>query len=264
MTAVPAARSGRAEPLLTDAARAGLRSAGFRWAIAPAMLAWTMLALKVDAGQGLEICFGAEPGTLGAIGAALRAKLAQINPVLVAADWLLMVVAVMLPLALPAIAHVAARSYLHRRMRSLALFTFGFGLIWFLSGGLAVPALLVADAAIDSTGLGRWGGVIGCAVAALWQVTPAKARAVRRCHFRPSVPAVGWTADLGALTYGLGHGWRCLRSCLAVMVPPMLGGQHLLVMAVLAPLLLAERATDRPSFRVSALVLLLLGVATSV
>ena len=265
MTALapPAAGNRRAEPLLTPAARAGLRSEGFRWAVAPALAAWAVLFLTTETGRGLEFCFGAGTGSLGAAGSAIRAEFALIDPGRVAADWLLMVVAMMLPLALPAVAHVAARSYLRRRNRSLALFVTGFTLAWCAAGGLAIPVLLLSDAILDSAGLGHLGGIIGCSIAALWQLSPAKLLALRRCHYRPSMPAVGRAADLGALTYGLGHGLRCLRSCLALMVPPLFGGQHLLAMAVVMLLLLAERATDRPSFRGSAQVLLLLGLAIS-
>ena len=259
----PAARHRRTESLLTPAARAGLRSDGFRWAIAPALAAWVLLALWAGTGRGLEFCFGVGTSALAAAGSAIRAEFALADPGSIATEWLLMTLAMMLPLALPAIAHVAARSFFRRRERALAIFVSGFALVWFAAGVLAIPLLLLSDAVLDSAGLGRWGGIIGCALAALWQVSPAKGLALRRCHLRPSLPAVGPAADLGALAFGVGHGLRCLRSCFAMMVPPLLGGQHLMAMAVVTLLLFAERATDRPAFGSSALVLLLLGVAMS-
>jgi predicted metal-binding membrane protein len=55
---------------------------------------------------------------------------------------------------------------------------------------------------------------------------------------------------------------RCVGACLPVMVLPMVGGFSLGAMAAVSAILLAERARDRPQYRLSAVILLLLGLLT--
>ena len=73
-----------------------------------------------------------------------------------------------------------------------------------------------------------------------------------------------WPPDAGrdAIGFGLLHGTRCVRACLPVMALPLLAGHGLGAMAAVSAILLAERARDQPQYRLSAIVLLLLGLLT--
>ena len=53
-----------------------------------------------------------------------------------------------------------------------------------------------------------------------------------------------------------------MRACLPVMVLPLLGGYGLPAMAAISAILLAERARPRPQYRMSAILLLLLGLVS--
>jgi predicted metal-binding membrane protein len=117
-------------------------------------------------------------------------------------------------------------------------------------------------AAFLAIDLAAWTGLVCCALAAGWQLSAAKVRAVNRCHgtvpLRPWAPA----AARDAIRFGLLHGTRCVRACLPVMVLPLAGGHGLGAMAAVFAILLAERARPKPQYRLSAIVLVLLGLMT--
>ena len=121
---------------------------------------------------------------------------------------------------------------------------------------------MLVRAGFETIHLAPWAGLICCALAASWQLSAAKRRAVNRCHgtiaLRPWPPE----ADRDAAGFGVLHGMRCVGACLPVMVLPMVGGFSLGAMAAVSAILLAERARDRPQYRLSAVVLLLLGLLT--
>ena len=101
------------------------------------------------------------------------------------AMWSLMVVAMMLPTALPAVRHVAANSLRRRRPGAMLTFAAAFVLIWVAFG---VVLLLAAPAwsALDRTAVGA--GAL--ALPAGWQLTGTSA--VRWPSHRPSpLPPTG-------------------------------------------------------------------------
>ncbi len=83
----------------------------------------------------------------------------------------LMPVAMIPPLAVPLIRHVAVRSLAERRPRAWAAF---------LLGTLAPWLLVAMGAAAAMRCLPAWMAATGFALAALWQLTPLKRRALRR------------------------------------------------------------------------------------
>jgi predicted metal-binding membrane protein len=171
----------------------------------------------------------------------------------------LMIVAMMFPLLVPMIEFVAARNFVVRRERSVALFIAGHGIVWLTTAASASAALVIARAGLASLGLAAVSGFIGCALAALWQISPTKQRAVYRCHGTIVLQPFGFAADRAAIRFGMLHGARCMRSCLPTMALPLLGDHGLLAMAVVFVILLAERASVRPQYGLSAVVLLTLG-----
>jgi predicted metal-binding membrane protein len=191
--------------------------------------------------------------------AGIAATFATFDPQRFAAEWALMIVAMMFPLLVPMIAFVAARNFAARRERSVVLFVAGFAAVWFATGALAGAGLLAVRAGLAGVGLASVSGLIGCALAALWQISAAKRRAVNRCHGTVALRPFGLAADRDAMLFGLLHGTRCVRSCLPTMLLPLLGDHGLRAMAVVFAILLAERARSRPQYGLSAVALLALG-----
>lgn len=192
----------------------------------------------------------------------MAAGFAAIAPARWAAEWVLMIVAMMFPLLVPMVRHVAARSFTTQRERSVGLFVASYALVWLAAAVLSSVALVAVRAAFQTIDLAAWTGLVCCALAACWQLSAAKVRAVNRCHgtvpLRPWVPR----ASRDAIGFGLLHGTRCVRACLPAMVLPLAGGHGLGAMAAVFAILLAERARPKPQYRLSAIVLVLLGLLT--
>ncbi len=250
------------EPLLTAGARSGLTSPAMRWLLAPAALAWLALFWLSGGDHALTLCLAPRGTLFEGLFANVTAGFAAVTPGRWAIEWALMIVAMMFPLLVPMVRHVAARNFATQRERSVGLFIAGYSMIWLSAGAVSGVALVVARAGFETIHLAPWAGLIGCALAALWQLSSAKMRAVNRCH--GTVPLRPWPPDAGrdAIGFGLLHGTRCMRACLPVMVLPMVGGHGLVAMAAVSAVLLAERARPRPQYGPSAIILLLLGLLT--
>jgi predicted metal-binding membrane protein len=267
----PAQRSAAAaamEPLFTPGILHGLRAPSFRWSIAPALAAWLVLLALWSQGGTLALCIAPRATLLDGILAAMAAGFATAEPARWAGEWTLMIVAMMFPLLVPMIGHVAAKSFAGRRERSVALFVAGYALIWAIAAAAASVALIAARAGLSSLGLASSAGLIGCALAGLWQLVPAKERAVNRCHGTVALRPFGPAADRDALRFGALHGTRCVRACGPTMVLPLLGGfaggLGLAAMAVIFAIALTERARPRPQYGLSAVALFLLGLVSSI
>lgn len=132
--------------------------------------------------------------------------------------WTLMCVAMMVPVVLPALRHVAVNSLRRRRGRALGTFLLGYVGVWVLCGMLLLPLfarlpplrLLVA--------------VLLFAV--LWQLLPARRAFLRACHRTVPLPPTGWRAAAGALRFGLWHGAACLGVCGPLMAVMAVPGTH--------------------------------------
>ncbi|MFF8261230.1 DUF2182 domain-containing protein [Streptomyces virginiae] len=178
------------------------------------------------------------------------------------AIWALMCVAMMLPAALPALAHVGANSLRRRRQRAMAGFAAVYLAVWTGYG-----ALLLALAPLWSRLPGD--AVLACALALAsgWQLTVHKRRALRDCHRSSPLPLSGLRALAGTGRFGLRHGGACLRSCWALMLvmavagggPGMLGW-----MAALTGIVTAERFARTPRRSASLAAAALAGAALAV
>lgn len=196
------------------------------------------------------------------VAAEIEAGLALADPAASAGQWALMLAAMMLPLLAPMAGYVAGRSFPERRDRAIALFLLGYAAVWSGCAVLSSLGLLVASAVLNASGLSAAAGLIGCALAALWQLSPMKVRALNRCHGVAPLRAFGGAADQDALTFGIRHGGRCIRSCFAPMVLPLLGGHGLPLMLGVSLLLWSERLQPQPPLKLSAAALLMLGFST--
>jgi beta-N-acetylhexosaminidase len=156
--------------------------------------------------------------------------------------------------------HVAANTLRWRRRRATAEFIAVYLAVWVAFGGCVIAALRLDPA------LGRSDLVVGLAlaVAAAWQLTPAKRRALRACHTSTPLPPRGWRASAGVGRFGLRNAGACVGSCWALMaVMTLARGPGLLWMALLSAIVSAEKLSRRPA-RVTRAVAVLLAAGAAV
>jgi predicted metal-binding membrane protein len=250
------------EPLLTAGARSAMSSPATRWLLAPAALAWLCLLWLSGGEHTLALCVAPRPTLFGGLLANLAVGFDSVAAGRWSIEWALMIVAMMFPLLVPMVRHVAGHSFAARRQRSVGLFVAGYAMVWLAAAALSSVALVAARAGLQTLHLAPWAGLICCGLAALWQLSAAKVRAVNRCHGTVALRPWAGDADRDAIRFGVLHGTRCVRACLPVMVLPLVGGYGLAAMVAIAAILLAERARDRPQYRLSAIALLLLGLVS--
>jgi len=246
--------------VLTPQAIRGLRSAAFRWSVAPAAIAWILLLSLPRSEQWGTLCVAPRAGLADGFIAQTSVAIAAIEPTRMTAEWGLMIVAMMFPLLSPAISHISARSFKARRNRSVGIFIAGYLAPWLGAAITGSMILILMRSMFAFLSLESVAGVTGCGLAALWQLSSAKKKAVNRCHGTKPLHAFGTAADLDALSFGLVHGSRCVASCFPLTVLPFIAGGGLGMMAALFAVLLAERARHIPQYGVSAIVLVFLGL----
>lgn len=160
------------------------------------------------------------------------------------AMWTLMSVAMMLPATVPALEHVGMNSLRRRRQRAMATFTAVFLAVW-----IGYGALLLGLAPLWSTFPDGAALASALALAAVWQLTVHKRRALRDCHRSSPLPLSGWPAVAGVGRFGLRQGGACLRSCWALMLVMAVasGGSGALGwMALLTGIVTAEKLVRKP------------------
>ncbi|HEY6730208.1 MAG TPA: DUF2182 domain-containing protein [Solirubrobacterales bacterium] len=225
------------------------------WVEAGAVFSWLLLAVAMGEGRGdasggsgsfwgegpLWICttglthvatagHGGEGPTLQV------AALATGAPILG-----LMTAAMMLPTAMPVVKHVAVNSLYWRRQRATLEFLCGYLGIWL---GFTALVLLPLSAAVPATGVTL---AVALTIAAAWQLTPLKWRALRACHRPSPLPAHGWRATAGAVRFGLRNGAACVASCWAMMAAVALVSSSMLVwMAAVTAIVTLEKLSQKP------------------
>jgi len=164
------------------------------------------------------------------------------SPRAIAAGWVLMLVAMMAPLTIPALHHVRFTSLARRRGRAIAMFAAGYGAVWMacgiLFGAVERVALSVApDSYVPA--------IFAAFAALIWQASPSKQICLNRCHENRPIAVFGLEADLDVFRFGLTHGAWCVGGCWALMLFPMLlPVGHLAAMVAVAVLVFCERLED--------------------
>jgi predicted metal-binding membrane protein len=154
-------------------------------------------------------------------------------------SWLVMLLAMMLPLIWQPLLHVWDRSLAERRGRATLLFLAGYFGVWMLVMTI-LELLAVALRLAAGSELGAFLVAIGAAIA--WQVMPVKARYLRGCHVLRPLPAFGLRADFASFRFGGEIGRSCMVACWAIMLVPLAGvGAHIPLMGMAALLMLCER-----------------------
>jgi hypothetical protein len=150
----------------------------------------------------------------------------------------LMVVAMMSPLVLPTLRHIALTSLHSNRHSMQGVFLVGFVGVWTLLT-LALVAATGAAAAIISRALVV--AVAGVAATA-WQFARRKRRALRRCTRTIPLPASGWRAYRDCARFGSVSAASCAATCWGFMAVATAAGHRIGVMALLFAAQLRERA----------------------
>jgi predicted metal-binding membrane protein len=198
---------------------------------------------------------------IAAAWAALAALHASAIALPALAAWTLMVVAMMGPMALPAVRHVALNSLRVRRRSAIALYFAAYVAVWVGFGLVALGAELLAT---ERFAIGR-GALLaaGLALAAAWQITPVKRRALYACTRTVPLAPVGRKAVRACVRFALLQGRRSVVSCWALMfVMVALGHASLPWMVGLTAFVLFEELTlvGRESLSPAAVGLLLAAV----
>ena len=173
------------------------------------------------------------------------------------AGWLLMVVAMMLPPALPMARRVIQNSKRYRRQRAAFLFAASSLLLWVGAGLVAVSAAVWAGAFEHR----RWllGGSL--LLGAAWELTPQKKRALKACHRTIPLPPDGRKADLACVKLGVNYSRACFRSGWALMLPMAVAGHvSVFLMLLLTGIALSEEVVSK-GYRLAPAAAVLLSVA---
>jgi predicted metal-binding membrane protein len=163
------------------------------------------------------------------------------------AGWTLMSVAMMVPVVLPAVRHVGLNSIRLRRQWAMFLFFAVYVGVW---AAVGIPALAGRRLALETLNLDA--PVLLAAtltLAAGWQLTRGKRRALLACRRTVPLPPIGRRADAGCARFALRQGRRCVASCWALMAV-MLAVQQAAVLWMLAlTALMAGEELTRPGQR---------------
>jgi predicted metal-binding membrane protein len=196
-------------------------------AVVVVVVAWGALVIAASgsAGHGAHPLTEAQPAIAASLGA----------PV---ATWALMCVAMMCPATLPAVRHVGLNSARRRRRWAMAVYLGSYLGVWIAFGALALALV----AAADSSGVERPALVLGTlALAAWWQTTRLKRRALIACRRAVPLPPSGWRADRGCIHFGLRQASRCIVSSWPLMLlMAVLGHHNLPAMAAVTCFIIAE------------------------
>jgi predicted metal-binding membrane protein len=217
-------------------------ASGRAWPIVALSAAAWVLAIVLD--HSVLVPYLCSPNS--PVWAGLAAFIAAISvnaPGGQALSWFVMLLAMMTPLLWQPLAHVWDRSLAERRGRAVLLFLGSYFGVWMLA--MAVLALAALGLRIVA-GSAAMTFAIAAVAAVLWQMTPAKARFLNRCHALRPLPAFGLAADIGSLRYGLQVAAPCIGTCWAMMLLPLTGDTaHIAVMAMTALWMLSERYSGR-------------------
>jgi predicted metal-binding membrane protein len=156
--------------------------------------------------------------------------------------WSLMAVAMTLPAAVPAAQHVAINSFRRRQWRAVGVFLTVYVTLWLVFGVLAMSGLALLHQGASHAVL-----VGSLALAASWELTPLKRRALNRCHRSAPLAPRGPSATASVLRFGWINGSGCVASCWPAMLVMLATPAARLASAALLTVLMSYgKLTRRP------------------
>jgi len=212
-----------------------LKNVPFLW-----LLGLTGAGFILSSGAAAPVSLSALCGQFSLAGVAGGAAIAigLWSPTVLAAAWLVMIVAMMPPLLAQPVDHILRSSPRHRRRRSLFLFSLSYAAMWCAAGLLLVPAAIVLRLVLP----GLWAPLAATLLALAWSASPLAQAARNRCHRVRRIGAFGAAADRDCLRYGLSTGIACTTVCWPwMLVPIAFDAGHLPAMVLVTVLLFADR-----------------------
>lgn len=166
--------------------------------------------------------------------------------------WTLMMVAMMVPSALPMVLHYArfsTQSTDRNALPNILIFAGSYLLVWVVFAGLAA---LAQTALVRAGSVGRMALVVGSdkfaafllIVTALYELSPIKRACLGQCRSAQAFLSQRWRPGIaGAIRLGFAHGIYCLGCCWLLMLLLFVGGvMNLLWVALLTLVVVAEKA----------------------
>lgn len=153
-------------------------------------------------------------------------------------DWLLMVLAMMLPLVSSQVAF--ARDSVARRWKFAATLWFLSGYVgtWTLFGVILLPTATIFSA-VGSTSFGL---LLWLCFSIAWSATPLAQFARNLCHKQLRVGAFGYKTVVDSFLYGARIGGYCFLSCWPWMILPLfIADHHMLAMVGVTLYMFADR-----------------------
>lgn len=216
--------------------------------------AWTSISAILP-----EVCGSNALALLLDSGGAGRALFLALNPPsALAANWILMLVAMMPPLLAMPLTHVWRSTMTRYRGRAVACFVLGYGAAWVCVGPVLVALALSLRYLAGSSAL-----MLSLAIALVWSASPWQRLALNRSHRFRRIGVFGWARYRDSLSFGVVHASWCIASCWAWMILPLTAGAwHIAAMGVTGVIMLHERlkTPDRPAWRLPVTVADLTGL----
>ncbi|WP_194165880.1 DUF2182 domain-containing protein [Shewanella sp. YLB-07] len=155
--------------------------------------------------------------------------------------WILMLIAMMFPLLMVQINHVAFASPRFRRYQSVMLFLSGYSGLWLVFATVFWGAQAAANALGIDHGIYPIIGVSCFVLAALLVWSKNHPIVMASCNATKSLSIQGWRANMDCLLYGLKTAQNCIRSCGLPMLALMLTGHDFMLMFLVTLALWYER-----------------------
>lgn len=174
--------------------------------------------------------------------------------------WVVMSAAMTLPAVLPGARRMALTGLWRWRHRAVILFAAAHLAVWTAAGVVAVPV-----GALVRTAAGRFTPVVTAAVllvAAAFELTHARQRALRAGHRIAVVAPAGRAVVAGLLREGARHGGWCVRGCGVLMAALAVAGHAgLLLMLALSGVVVVQKLARQPTRYAGTAAVVLMGAA---
>ena len=157
--------------------------------------------------------------------------------------WILMVIAMMYPLVIDPVRHVAFSIKRKDRDLGIASFLLGYTITWTIAGIFFLSLLFFLDTAIgDRTPLtGNLIQLSGFLFAAVLVWLPGRLKKMAKCKQTMPICIHGWRLYRDSLHFGLQTGFSCLNICWAIMAALMLIHHNVVLMFMVTIVLIYER-----------------------